>query len=77
MEEGAPHSSPSVECHSGYTYGERPMAFTLEGRRYCVASIQDRRRLPDRIAFRVRTLEGEIFDLVYISLQDKWLIQQP
>jgi hypothetical protein len=77
MERGVSHEPARVECHSGYTYGERPIAFTLEGRRYGVASIEDRRRLPEGIAFRVRTHDGEVFDLLYDSLNDVWLIQQP
>jgi hypothetical protein len=77
MGDEQPHGPDRVECHSGYTYGERPLAFTLEGRRHHVASIEDRRRTPEGIAFRVTTSDGEVFELTYLSQQDEWRIHQP
>ena len=77
MGDEQPRTSARVECHSGYTYGERPLAFTLDGRRHLVASIVDRRRTPEGTAFRVTTSDGEVFDLIYLPQQDEWLIRQP
>lgn len=42
-----------VEVYSGYRYGERPRAFTWQGRRYRVLSIEERWRSPRGFGFVV------------------------
>ncbi len=65
----------AVECHSGYTYGERPIAFEWLGRRLLVAEVEAAWRLPDGRAFRVRTEDGMLFELTYVEADDVWSIR--
>jgi hypothetical protein len=65
-----------VECHSGYTYGERPQAFVWEGQRLVIAQIEGRWRLPDGRRFRVRTHDGRLFDLSYYEQGGRWQIDE-
>ncbi len=52
-----------VECHSGYTYGERPVALTWQGQRLIIAAIISRGRTPQAKWFRVSTVDGQVFEL--------------
>jgi hypothetical protein len=70
-------SPESVECHSGYTYGERPVALHWQGRRLNVQQIEARWRSPGGIGFRVRTEDGQVFELFYAGQPDEWQIRQP
>ena len=70
-----------VECYSGYKANERPTAFTFQGRRWEVAEIVDRwyegglkGGEPHVDYFKVRTAEGSVFMLRYVSLFDAWSI---
>lgn len=72
----------SVECYSGYKANERPVAFTFQERRREVVEIIDRwyeegveAIQPKVNYFKVRTTEGNIFLLRYLSLFDSWSIQ--
>ncbi len=69
--------SETVECHSGYTYGERPTAFYWEEVRLCIAEIEAFWRTPDGRKFRVRTEDDRIFELSYDALNDAWQILLP
>ncbi len=69
----------NVESYSGYRADERPTAFTYQGRRWEVAEIVDRwygqgleAGRPQASYFKVRTTEGAIFILRYVS--DEWAI---
>jgi hypothetical protein len=64
-----------VECHSGFTYADRPVALTWEGRRLEIARILTEWRAPERNHFRVRTTDGREFELVYNLAMDKWQIE--
>lgn len=64
-----------VECHSGFTYAEKPVALTWEGRRLEVDSIRAEWRTPAERRFRVRTDDLRLFDLVYREADDSWQIQ--
>jgi hypothetical protein len=71
-----------VECYSGYRTNERPVAFFYAGRRWDVAEIQDRwyeggldPGRPEIHYFKVKTSEGRVFILRYLSLFDAWSIQ--
>jgi hypothetical protein len=68
---------PLVECHSGYTYAERPIALHWEGRRLPIQAIEARWRLPGGRRFRVRTEDGQVFELFYGELYDEWRVHQP
>ena len=70
-----------VECYSGYKANERPVAFTFQERRWEVAETVDRwyegGLEPDRPQvdyFKVKTIEGKLFLLRYLSLFDAWSI---
>ncbi len=71
-----------VECHSGFTYTDRPTALTWQGKRLIISEILSEGRTPQIKWFRVRTADGEIFELSYIELTDKdtseykWQIHQ-
>lgn len=64
-----------VECRSESSYPEKPVALTWEGARREVDTILDRWRDPQGIHFRVRTTDGLIFELVYTTATDVWLIK--
>jgi len=64
-----------VECYSGYKANERPVAFTYQKLRREVVEIVDRwyeggleAQNPDVNYFKIRTVEGEVFLLRYVSL---------
>ena len=63
-----------VECHSGYTYAERPLALTWRGTRYEIAAVEARWRIPGGTRFRVRTTPGARFELLYVELYDEWRV---
>jgi hypothetical protein len=65
----------SVECHSGYTYGERPVAFLWEGARIEVAEVLAHWRSPEGRQFRVRTTDSRLFKLVYREHASEWSIE--
>ena len=54
-----------VECHSDYTYAERPVALTWEGSRLEITEITAQWRTPDEKRFQVRTIDGQKFELSY------------
>ena len=71
-----------VECYSGYKVNERPVAFTHCGRRFEVIEILDRwyeggidAGRPAIDYFKVRTSDGQVFILRYLSLFDAWSVQ--
>jgi len=73
-----------VECYSGYKLNERPTAFAYRGRRWEIQGIIDRwyegnidAERPETSYFKVKTTEGRIFILRYLSLFDGWSIGIP
>lgn len=71
-----------VECYSGYKADERPLAFTYQGRRREVEEIVDRwyegevdPGRPTTNYFKVKTTDGDISILRYLSLFDAWSIR--
>ena len=68
--------SESVECHSGFTYAEKPVALTFLGRRLEVAEILAQGRTPQEKWFQVRTSDGRVFRLAYGEVSGEWQIQQ-
>jgi hypothetical protein len=65
-----------VECHSGSSYAERPTALTWQGRRLIVAEILSQGRTPQAKWFRVRTADGQVFELAYVEAADRCLSEQ-
>jgi hypothetical protein len=54
-----------IQCHSGFTYAETPIALTPEGRRLEIVQIPSQWRSPEERHFRVRTSNGQEFELSY------------
>jgi len=67
--------SEFIECHSGYAYAERPVALTWEGQRVEIVEILVQWLTPDMKCFRVRTNDGQEFELSYREATDEWQIQ--
>jgi hypothetical protein len=71
-----------VECYSGSEYGEKPVAFTWQGKRYCMLEILSEGRTPLVKWFRVRTEAGGLFELLYneaasvSSVEHEWQINK-
>ncbi|HET9908529.1 MAG TPA: hypothetical protein VFQ23_17905 [Anaerolineales bacterium] len=65
----------TVECRSDSEYAERPLSLTWEGARYEIAEIVARWRGPAERGFRVKTTDGQAFDLTYRELPDEWIVQ--
>ena len=65
-----------VECHSDYAYAEKPVALMWEGQRLEIAEILAQWRIPDEKHFRVRTGDGQVFELSYNEASGEWQIQQ-
>jgi hypothetical protein len=63
-----------VECLSGYTFGDRPIALRWEGERLPIVDILARWRLPDGRQFRVRVADDRTFELFYNEQADEWRI---
>ena len=64
-----------VECRSDSTFAEHPLSLVWEGTRYEIAEIVSRWRGPGEKGFRVKTADGNAFDLTYREIPDEWLIQ--
>ena len=54
-----------VECLSGSTHAETPLALTWQGKRHLVAAVLSRGRTPESKWFRVRTEDGLLFLLTF------------
>jgi hypothetical protein len=63
-----------VECHSSYTYAERPIALRWEDQRLEIIDVEARWRIPGGIRFRVKVEDGRLFELFYGELYDEWRI---
>lgn len=65
-----------VECHSGFTYAERPIALRWEDERLEITEILARWRIPGGRRFRVSVDDGRVFELFYGELYDEWRVSQ-
>ena len=63
-----------VECHSGSTYADEPIALTWEGQRLEIVAISARWRSPQARHFRVRTSNEQEFELAYCEVDYRWQI---
>lgn len=66
--------SELVECHSGFTYAEKPVALMWEGRRLEIMQITAQWRSPEAHHFRVCTGNGQEFELAYHEADNEWQI---
>jgi putative sterol carrier protein len=64
-----------VECHSGFTYADRPVGLTWEGHRLEIVQILAEWRTPEKNHFRVRTNDSREFELAYSHATDEWQIE--
>ena len=71
-----------MECYSGHKANDRPIAFTYRGRRLEISEILDRwyegsinASRPQIDYFKVRTADGQVFLLRYLSLFDAWSVR--
>ena len=65
-----------VECHSGYAYAEKPVALTWEAKRLEITEILAEWRTPQAKHFRVRTSDGQTFELSWLEASGEWQIGQ-
>jgi hypothetical protein len=63
-----------VECHSGFTYAEKPVALTWEGMHLAIHGVLACWRTPGERHFEVRTCDQRVFKLVYCETTDQWQI---
>jgi hypothetical protein len=66
-----------VECRSEFAYAEKPVAVHWQGERLVIAAILESARTPAGRLFRVRTVDGQEFELHYHEAVDEWQIHQP
>jgi hypothetical protein len=65
----------TVECRSDSEYADRPLALDWQGRRLEIAEILAQWRGPGEKGFRVKTADGQAFELTYREIPDEWQIQ--
>ena len=65
-----------VECHSGYTYAERPVGLHWQGELLEVAAIESQWHSPDGKYFRVRTRDDQVFELIYSEAHAEWQVRE-
>ena len=63
-----------VECHSGYTFAQRPTTVHWEGQRLSVKTILSEHHSPEGKTFHVLTEDGSSFNLTYHSGVKTWQI---
>lgn len=75
--ESAPRTGVSVvvECYAGHCADERPLRFTLGGRKYEVAEMDDQWYSPGAKYFRLRADDGNLYVLRHDERQDVWTLE--
>jgi hypothetical protein len=53
----------SVECYAGRKADERPVRFWLDGKQFHIEAVLDQWYDPDRISFKVRADDGNLYIL--------------
>jgi hypothetical protein len=61
-----------VDCHSGYTYAERPVSVEIDDQKMEITKIRAESRTPTGRKFKVQISDGREIDLVYIENKDEW-----
>ncbi|MCD6130371.1 MAG: hypothetical protein J7J10_05425 [Deltaproteobacteria bacterium] len=62
-----------VECYSGSRYGEKPLSFIRNERKYIIQKIERMWRTPDALHFTIYTKEGK-FNILYAESKDAWFL---
>jgi uncharacterized protein (UPF0128 family) len=65
-----------VECYSDYKYAQRPVAFTLQGKKYPIRRILKQWREVAKDFFAVQTPEGKEYVISYEEGQDRWHLEK-
>jgi hypothetical protein len=63
-----------VECLSGHTYADRPIALWWQDERLEISAIIAQWHIPGGRCFRVKTQGDQFFDLTYIEQEDVWTV---
>lgn len=69
-----------VDSYSGHKGEEKPLSFILEGKRLRVTEILENRLVEDsltrerRRVFRVKAEDGNVYSLVYVEVQEEWIL---
>lgn len=63
-----------VECHSGYKYGQRPIAVLSNGERHEIIEIIREWKSPTGIFFQVLTTDDQAYELKYKIDRDDWSV---
>lgn len=63
-----------VECHSGYTYAQRPTALYWQDERLTIEEILFEWHSPNARCFKVTTVKSLLFELSYQEDSDQWSI---
>lgn len=61
-----------VECHSGYTYAERPVAVEMDGKMIEIEGILAESQTPMGRKFKVQLSTGREIELTYDENKDQW-----
>jgi hypothetical protein len=69
-----PSAADRVECHSGYTYADRPIALISKGQKRQIVEILTRWQIPGAHCFRVRVDDGAVVELCYDEVSDEWQV---
>ena len=64
-----------VECHSEYTYAERPTAVYLEDERLEISAVLASWQTPMGRFFRVLLEKDRLLTLLYKTAEDSWELQ--
>lgn len=64
-----------VKCASGYTYAQRPVSFTHDGKEYRVREIAAEWREPEAKKFIILTTNDRRFELNYLIESQQWQIR--
>ena len=70
------HITTQVECHSGYTYAQRPKSLVWEGERLEIKEIQGEWQTPEGKRFQVVTGDGGVFELFYSEKEETWYVKK-
>lgn len=61
-----------VECYSGYKANERPVSFTIDGKKLMVEEIIDRWYGEDYTYFKLRADDRNVYILKHQAGRDEW-----
>jgi len=64
-----------VDAYSGYKASERPSQFVLDEQIYQITAVLDQWYEPTATYFKVRTVEGKTYLLLYDEETDEWVLQ--